>query len=177
MYRRAPARSWRSCASVEHRAGTVCSPPRQQQPARSLWLAALYWLAVRCTHGVAASPRQQRTMHSVPAAPGSDRPIMKLALGAPLVGAGPVPAPPGHRCDQTGLPVRPQGATFTGQPAGCSRYTAVTRNKPLDFERGRPFFGPHFSYPTAHGAGATGTNTRRSRFRKRRPEAVKASQL
>jgi hypothetical protein len=51
-----------------------------------------------------------------------------------------VPAPPGHRCDQTGLPVRPQGATFTGQPAGCSRYTAVTRNKPLDFERGRPFF-------------------------------------
>ena len=28
----------------------------------------------------------QCTMHSVPAAPGSDRPIMKLALGAPLGG-------------------------------------------------------------------------------------------
>ena len=66
---------------------------------------------------------------------------MKLGRwGPPWWGLGPVPAPPGHRCDQTGLPVRPQGATFTGQPAGCSRYTAVTRNKPLDFERGRPFF-------------------------------------
>ena len=60
--------------------------------------------------------------------------------GPPWWGLGVVPAPPAHRCDQTGLPVRPQGATFTGQPAGCSRYTAVTRNKPLDFERGRPFF-------------------------------------
>ena len=46
--------------------------------------------------------------------------------GPPWWGLGAVPAPPGHRCDQTGLPVRPQGATFTGQPAGCSRYTAVT---------------------------------------------------
>ena len=58
----------------------------------------------------------------------------------PWWGVGAVPAPPGHRCDQTGLPVRPQGATFTGQPAGCSRYTAVTLNKPLDFERGGQFF-------------------------------------
>ena len=95
-------------------------------------------ILIECVHA-----NRAYTMHSVPAAPGSDRPIMKLALGAPLGGGwglGPVPAPPGHRCDQTGLPVRPQGATFTGQPAGCSRYTAVTRNKPLDFERGRPFF-------------------------------------
>ena len=51
-----------------------------------------------------------------------------------------MPAPPGHRCDQTSLPARPQGATFTGQPAACSRYTAVTLNKPLDFERGGQFF-------------------------------------
>jgi hypothetical protein len=28
----------------------------------------------------------ERTVHSVPGAPGSDRPIMKLALGAPLGG-------------------------------------------------------------------------------------------
>ena len=34
----------------------------------------------------------------------------------------------------------PGQATFTGQPAGCSRYTAVTLNKPLDFERGQKFF-------------------------------------
>jgi hypothetical protein len=54
-----------------------------------------------------------------------------------------MPAPPGHRCDQTSLPARPQGATFTGQPAACSRYTAVTLNKPLDFERGGEFFYPH----------------------------------
>ena len=60
--------------------------------------------------------------------------------GPPWWGVGAVPAPPGHRCDRTGLPVRPQGATFTGQPSGCSRYTAVTRNKPLDFERGGQFF-------------------------------------
>jgi hypothetical protein len=34
-----------------------------------------------------------------------------------------------------------RGSTaFTGQPAGCSRYTAVTLNKPLDFERGGQFF-------------------------------------
>jgi hypothetical protein len=51
-----------------------------------------------------------------------------------------MPAPPGHRCDQTSLPARPQGATFTGQPAACSHYTAVTLNKPLDFERGGQFF-------------------------------------
>ena len=55
-----------------------------------------------------------------------------------------MPAPPGHRCDQTSLPARPQGATFTGQPAGCSRYTAVTLNKPLDFEREQKFFWVRF---------------------------------
>jgi hypothetical protein len=29
--------------------------------------------------------------------------------GPPWWGLGAVPAPPAHRCDQTGLPVRPQG--------------------------------------------------------------------
>ena len=60
--------------------------------------------------------------------------------GPPWWGLEAMPAPPGHRCDQTSLPARPQGATFTGQPAACSRYTAVTLNKPLDFERGGQFF-------------------------------------
>ena len=71
-------------------------------------------------------------------------PIMKLFRGPLGGGLEAMPAPPGHRCDQTGLPVRPQGATCTGQPAGCSRYTAVTLNKPLDFERGQKFFYQHF---------------------------------
>jgi hypothetical protein len=60
--------------------------------------------------------------------------------GPPWWGLEAMPAPPGHRCDQTSLPARSQGATCTGQPAGCSRYTAVTLNKPLDFERGGQFF-------------------------------------
>ena len=67
-------------------------------------------------------------------------PIMKLFRGPLGGGLEAMPAPPGHRCDQTSLPARPQGATFTGQPAACSRYTAVTLNKPLDFERGGQFF-------------------------------------
>jgi hypothetical protein len=67
-------------------------------------------------------------------------PIMKLLRAPPWWGLEAMPAPPGHRCDQTSLPARPQGATFTGQPAGCSRYTAVTLNKPLDFERGQKCF-------------------------------------
>jgi hypothetical protein len=33
-----------------------------------------------------------------------------------------------------------KGCHKAGQPAGCSRYTAVTLNKPLDFERGQKFF-------------------------------------
>jgi hypothetical protein len=49
--------------------------------------------------------------------------------GAPWWGLEAMRAPPGHRCDQTSLPARPQGATCTGQPATFSRYTAVTLNK------------------------------------------------
>jgi hypothetical protein len=60
--------------------------------------------------------------------------------GPPWWGLEAMPAPPGHRCDRTSLPARPQGATCTGQPAGCSRYTSVTLNQPLDFERGGQFF-------------------------------------
>jgi hypothetical protein len=81
------------------------------------------------------------TLHCCPGGPWMGPPHYEISPGGPpWWGLGLVPTPPGHRCDQTGLPVRPRGATFTGQPAGCSRYTAVTRNKPLDFERGRPFF-------------------------------------